>query len=877
MDKRFSLLFLLLFCVLLPFKSFSAEQVLVLPFAINAPVEQQRLEWEIPNIIRKQLKAEGALVTPVDPSLSLSDIGDNLEKIRDMAILEGADFVIWGSFTRLGNAFSLDTAMLQTFGNKPVQTFFVEGEGIEQLPTALNKLITDISILMFKKKKVVKVLVEGNQRIESDAIMRRIKTMPGEIFLTKSLSQDLKSVYQMGYFEDVQVESEDHADGKIIIFSVKEKPTIRVIKFDGNSLYDTEELKKTLDVGTGSILNIYNIATNIKRIETIYKEKNYHNVKIDYEVKDLKNNQADLKFIIDEGEKTLIRSITFEGNAFYDDDELKDLMKTSEKGFLSWITSAGDLKKEDLNQDISQLAAFYQNNGFIQAKVSDPVIEFTDNWIDITIKIEEGPRYKVGNVTISAPSEADLIPSREALMEKISMVPEAYYNRETIRNDILELTDHYSNEGYAYANVAPIINEDPENLVVDITYNIDKEQLVYFEKIFITGNTKTRDKVIRRELNVYEQELYSGKRLKEGVRNLYRLDYFEDIKVDTLKGSTDDTMVLKVDVKEKPTGAFSFGGGYNVSDNLFVMATISQKNLFGRGQILELKGSLSSVTSRFTLSFTEPWLFDTRVSFGFDLFNWEYDYDEYTKKSVGGRIRFGYKLFDFTRLFLSYRYENNDVFDVSPFAAESIQDLEGITVESSIATTLRYDSRDNFFNPTGGANHRLMFEFAGIGGDIAFLKYEGELGFYIPLFWKTTGFIHGKGGHVKELSGGILPDYEKYYLGGINSVRGFEWRSISAFDNEGNPIGGNSMVQFNLEYIVPLLEKTGLVGVVFFDAGNVYGSDETIDLKDLRTSAGGGIRWYSPMGPIRLEYGYILDREPGEKKGSWEFSMGAAF
>jgi outer membrane protein insertion porin family len=170
-----------------------------------------------------------------------------------------------------------------------------------------------------------------------------------------------------------------------------------------------------------------------------------------------------------------------------------------------------------------------------------------------------------------------------------------------------------------------------------------------------------------------------------------------------------------------------------------------------------------------------------------------------------------------------------------------------------------------------------MFEFAGIGGDIAFLKYEGELGFYIPLFWKTTGFIHGKGGHVKELSGGILPDYEKYYLGGINSVRGFEWRSISAFDNEGNPIGGNSMVQFNLEYIVPLLEKTGLVGVVFFDAGNVYGSDETIDLKDLRTSAGGGIRWYSPMGPIRLEYGYILDREPGEKKGSWEFSMGAAF
>jgi outer membrane protein insertion porin family len=879
MQKRFFLFFLFLGCIFSTITAYSSEtvQVLVLPFRINAPADQQRLEREIPSLIQKQLEQEGAVVLEADPNLWTPTTFDTVEKIRETGMLQGADHVIWGSFTRLAKAFSLDVTILETFSQNPGQKLFVEGEGIQQLPAALKKLSSELGIRLFKREKVYKVLVEGNSRIETDAVLRRITTKPGEVFLARSLSQDLKSVYQMGYFEDVKVESEDHPEGKIIVFIIKEKPVIRVIRFKGNNVFDTDELKQTIDLRTGSILNIFTITSNIKRIETQYKEKNYHNAKIEYTVDNLESNQADLTFVIDEGEKTLIRSIQFEGNTVYDDDTLKDLMKTSEKGFFSWLTSSGDLKRENLNQDIAQLTAFYQNNGFIGIRVSDPIILFEDNWIDITIKIEEGPRFKVGKVEISAASEEDFIPSKEELLKKISITKEEYFNREKVRNDILTLTDHYSDEGYAYAEISPLINEDPENLVVDITYTIDKGQQVYFEKIVILGNTKTRDKVIRRELNVYEQELYSGKRLKRGIRNLHRLDYFEDIKADTAKGSSDDSMLLKVEVKEKPTGAFSFGGGYSSTENVFVMASVSQKNLFGRGQVLELKGSLGGRTTQYTLSFTEPWLFDTRVSFGFDLYNWDKDYDDYDKASKGGMLRFGYPVYDYTRLYLSYKYESANVTNIDDDASDSIKELEGENIESSAAVTLRYDSRNRMFNPSEGQNHRLMLQYAGLGGDIAFTKSEAEFGFYIPLFWDTVGFLHAEAGHVEEQPGGILPDYEKYYLGGINSIRGFGWRDIFVRDDDANIIGGNTFIQFNIEYAVPLIEKAGLVGIVFFDTGNVFGENKGVDLSNLRKSAGGGFRWFSPMGPIRLEYGYILDRQEGEDTGKWEFSMGAAF
>jgi outer membrane protein insertion porin family len=854
--------------------SFEKTKVLIFPFEVFSDQDRSQLKDEIPSFVGKQLAEAGAEIAQLPDGVSYPEPIIKIEHVRKLGLESGADQVIWGSLTWIGNKFSLDVKMQETFSEKAPEIFYQKGEGPADLSLRLQKLSEEISVKLFKQERVREVLVEGNNRIEADAVKRQIFTKTGDIFSAKSLSQDIKRVFDMGFFEDVRVESEDGADGKVIIFKVKEKSTVRLIKIKGNTVFKDDELRENLDIRTGSILNLFRINSNLERIETIYKEKNYHNVKVSYEIEELENNQADLTFIMDEGDKIRIRSIVFEGNDTYSDKKLKGLMKTSEKGFFSWLTSSGDLKKEDLNQDIARLQGFYQNNGFIQARVGEPQVDFMEDQISVTIKIDEGPQFKVGMVDM----KGDLVLSQEQLMEKIQLTKETYYNREVVRNDVLAITDIYSDEGYAYANVSPLIEKNDETLTVDITYTIDKGPLVHFETILITGNTRTRDKVIRRELKVHEHETYSGQLLKQGVRNLFRLDYFEDVKVDTQKGSSDDSMILRVDVKEKPTGAFSFGGGYSSVENMFVIGTVSQRNLFGRGQILELKAALGGESTRYTLSFTEPWLFDMPLSAGFDLYDWKRDYDEYDKDARGGVIRFSYPIFNYTRVYTSYKYETAKIDEIDEDASKTIKELAGTNTESSISATIRYDSRDKLFNPTEGQNHSLTAQYSGLGGDIGFTKYTAELGAYFPLFWETVGFIHTEGGYIDDVSGKLLPDYEKFYLGGINSLRGFDWRDIYIPDEEGAKTGGYKYVQLNLEYIFPLVKKAGLVGVVFYDTGNVFGRDESVDFGNLRHSTGGGFRWYSPLGPIRLEYGHILDRkDTDEDSGQWEFSMGAAF
>ena len=876
MNQYFSLFLLAILCFY-PSIAFpqSKIRVVVFPFEIHSMKDLSYMKTEISGVIKRHLKQDGAIILDPDFDTDISFWGkmESIDEIRSFGVKSGADYIVYGSLTRIGKKFSIDVNMIESFGEGSPKVFFKEGQSIENLLGVVNQIAQDISLKLFKREMVAKILVTGNKRVEADAIKRIIKTETGDIYLAKSLSEDLKAVYSMGYFEDIRVEAENGADGKVIIFDVKEKPTIRIIRFKGNKIYDDNEIKENLNIKTGSILNIFKVGSNIKRIEELYKDKNYHNVQITYNVHKLEQNQADLEFIIEEGEKVLIKSIVLEGNSAFTNDKLKKIMKSSEKGFFSWLTSSGDLNKEDLNQDISKLTAFYHNKGYIQAKVGEPNIEYKENWIYITIKIDEGPQFKVGEVDIAG----DLVLPKKELLEKLKITKETFYNREVIHNDVLALTDLYSDEGYAYTDIVPKIEKKMAEMIVHITYVVEKGKQVYFELIAIGGNTKTRDKVIRRELKVYEQGLYSGRKLKRSVRNLYRLDYFEDIKVNTVKGSTDDKMILKIDVTEKPTGAFSFGAGYSSVESVFLMASISQRNLFGRGQTLQLKGQIGGQSNQYTLNFTEPWLFDIPLSAGFNLYNWETDYDTYDKDSIGAGVSFSYPVYDYTRASIRYIYDVSDVINVAEEASETIKDIEGNNVTSKISTTLRYDSRDRVFNTTKGSEHSVTLEYAGIGGDIAFTKYLAETGWFIPLFWDTVGFVHGKGGYVKEHSGGKLPDYERFYLGGMNSLRGFDWRDIHVLDDDGKEIGGNKLVQFNVEYLIPLFKEAGIVGVLFYDTGNVYNDDESIDLGSMRKSAGYGFRWYSPMGPIRIEYGYILDRKPGESNGRWEFSMGTVF
>ena len=481
-------------------------------------------------------------------------------------------------------------------------------------------------------------------------------------------------------------------------------------------------------------------------------------------------------------------------------------------------------------------------------------------------------------------SEEDLMKVRncgrktlDELMKKLKITQELFYNRETLRADVLTLSDLYSDEGYAYADISPKVDQDNEKLLANITFQIDKGKQVYFETIQISGNTKTRDKVIRRELRVYEEELYSGTRLKRGIRNLNRLDYFENVKVDTAKGSAEDRMRMDVEVKEKNTGAFSVGAGYSTAEDVFATASVRERNLFGRGQTLGVQGMVGSKTQRYSVSFTEPYLFDIPLSAGVELYKWSYEFSEYDKNSIGGKLRFGYPLYEYVRGNLTYTLELADISNVEETAASSIQQDEGEHLKSSISPLIRYDSRDQSFNAKEGSVHSIEYEFAGIGGDVGFNKIIGDTGWYIPLVWKLVGVVHGRAGYVNKLPNWDLPDYEKFYLGGMNTLRGFD-RDDLAPKEDGSPVGGEKFVQGNFEIKFPLVEEAGVFGILFLDTGAVYSQDERWDVNKLRESAGPELRWLSPIGPIRLAYGFVLDPKKGDSgSGSFEFSMASAF
>jgi outer membrane protein insertion porin family len=609
-----------------------------------------------------------------------------------------------------------------------------------------------------------------------------------------------------------------------------------------------------------------------------YRQKGYYNVEITERIEDLPNNEVAIIYQIKEGDKVSIRTIRFEGNVDFTDDDLKDLMETSEKGFFSFLTESGHLDRKQLESDVFKIRSFYHNSGYIKAQVGEPQISYEkDRGIIVVIEVNEGPQYSIGTVDI----EGDLIREADELYRELKITKEKVYNREVIRSDILRLSEIYSNEGHAFVDVSPEIKEDDREHKVDISYQISKGKKVRFERIMITGNDKTRDKVIRRELKVVEGGYFSGKLLKRSGQNLHRLGFFEEVEVNTKRGSSEEEMILDIHIKERPTGMFSVGAGYSSVEKAIGMFEISQINLFGRGQSLSGRASLSTRSTRYTLSFTEPWLFDRPLSAGIDLYDWQYEYDEYTKDSKGGRLRFGFPLgLEFTRGSVMYTYDDAEISDVAETASQVLRDMVGRNLTSSLTFSITRDSRDRRFDARKGSVNSLSLEYAGgvLGGDNYFTKYTARTAWFFPFFWDSAFSVQGRWGYVEKRPGGELPVYEKFTLGGMNTVRGFDYASISPVDPvTGDRIGGEKMMVYNVEYRFPLVKEQGVVGVLFFDAGNVLTKEEDWTFSGIRRSAGAGIRWYSPVGPLRLEWGYNLDQKPGEAKSNWEFTIGSPF
>lgn len=885
-------LLLLVTCLMAPVVALAQEKkpVAVLPFRIYAVEALDHLRKGLQQMFSARMAEYGFPV--IDPDTvnkhpmaflpaferpEISTIGKDLN----------ADLIITGTLTQVGRKISLDVKLFDVSEEKPPFTVYMVEDDMDKLASAVDKTSKSLFNQITGVVQVDSVRVEGNRRIETEAILAVVETKKGESLDYDQLDKDLRAVYRMGFFKDVHIETEDGPKGKIVIFNVSEKSSIGNISFRGNKKEKADDLLKESGIKLYSILNRSEVRQSINRLKEYYRQKGYYNVEITDRIEDLPQNEVSLIYEIDEGEKVYVKKIEFVGNEKFDDGDLKDVMDTSEKGLLSFFTKSGLLDKRRLEFDLQKVTAFYHNHGYIRAKVGEPEVSYEEGvGLIITVEVIEGERYKVNKVGI----EGDLIEPEDVLLKKVRINKEEFFNREVLRADTLALREVYADQGYAYADVAPLVQEDHENHLVDIFYKASKGKKVRFERINITGNTQTRDKVIRRELKVQEGEYYSGKGMRDSNANVQRTGYFEDVEFQTKKGSQDDLMVLNVNVKERSTGSFSIGAGYSSFDNAFGTFEIGQSNLFGRGQKLRASARIGSRIVEYDIRFVEPWLFDKPLLAGIDIYDWTIEYNEYTKESFGGALRFGFPLRmidDYTRATFRYLYDDAYISDVEETASLAIKDMEGTNITSSLTLTVNRDSRDNLWYTTKGSVNIISLEYAGdpLGGTVAFNRYEAETKWYFPFRWGTVFMLRARGGYMEARpEDGRLPIYQKYRIGGMNSVRGYDFASISPEDPATqDKIGGEKMIVCNFEYRFPLVKKQGVSGVVFFDAGNVWAKDDSYSFGSLRKSAGLGARWNSPLGPLRLEYAFILDPGPDETRsdedpaGNWEFAIGGAF
>ncbi|MGV1099280.1 outer membrane protein assembly factor BamA [Thiovibrio sp. JS02] len=850
-----------------------------LPPKINAQTAIDALRATSDQALLDVLTGKGLTMLPreeVAKNVGYEEWPPRQNSLPPLVTAAAVNYVATGSITRLGEQLSMDFVVYDLFSAAPPKYFYQVSRNEAELAATLKLLVGDILSHTGKYFLIESIQIAGNTRTDAGAIMRQIKSQAGDQYNPANLRADLRNIFQMGYFDDVQILVNDTEKGKQVTFQLTEKAVIGQVLIDGEDELEEDEIKEVISISPNTIINTKEVQNSVENIRKLYKDKGFYRTNVNAKLSYSTADRVNVSFVVEEGVKVFIKDIRFVGNNAFTARELRKEMTTSEKGLFSWFTDSGKLKRDLLEQDRSRIGAHYHNNGYIEAKIGEPVISYEGDALIITFEIAEGDRYRVGTIDIGG----DLVGDKNEMFKFIELGKEKFFSRKILRDDVMRLTDYYAEKGFAFAEIEPDLSKNAEDRRMDVNLKVSKGHLVHVNRINIKGNTRTRDKVIRREIQVKEGGILDASAVRKSSERLQRLDFFEEVNVTPEPTVQEDLMDVVVDVKEKATGTFSVGAGYSSVDNLMFMGEVSENNFLGKGQRVSLQANMSSSSNRYNFSFTEPRLNDTKLLFGYDLYNWEREYDDYTKDSTGGALRFAYPVWEKWVLGWGYGYDDTQLYDVSPYASEIIKESQSIETTSFVRVGLTKDTRDRYTDTSKGAITTYSIKHAGmfLGGDSAFTKYEASTSWYFPLKWDTVFHAKGSAGYVAENEDKKLPVYERFYLGGLNTIRGFDNGKVSPLDpTTGERIGGTKMWYGNLEWIFPIVKEAGLKGLVFFDTGNVYDDKETWDFSDLRYSAGLGFRWMSPMGPLRLEWGYNLDPEPGEQSGVWDFSLGGAF
>ncbi len=742
----------------------------------------------------------------------------------------------------------------------------------------LALLIFSFSLLLLAQEgKVVKKLeVRGNRRVSSAFILSRVRTKVGEPLSREILKKDIKRIYSLGYFSDVSVDVSDFRNGVKVTFLVVEKPYISSIKISGNQALNEDEIKKAMALSEGDIFVDTALKKDIERIVALYEKKGFYKVKVTPSYQENKG-KVEVVININEGPRIKVKEIKISGNKHIPTPQILKVMKTKKASFF-W---RGTFGKEVLEEDLGRIINLYKSKGFINAKIEKKEVSYdpTGRFLTLSIKIKEGDRYQVKAIDFSG----NKLFSSKKLLSVLSMKAGSPYNPLILEWEAQKIENLYANSGYITTRVWAVPDINNATKQVNIHYEIEEGPKIYVRLIEIKGNTRTKDKVIRREITIKPGEPFQGDKVRRSREKIFNLGYFKEVKVTTRPTSIPNYRDLIFEVEEKKTGMLTFGLGYSSIEQAIGYVELKQNNFditnppsfTGGGQKIKLSATIGSVREDYSLSFTEPYFRDRPISLGFDLFNTLRQWDKYDERRKGIAIRAGKKLSEDLSLYARYRYQTVNISNLASDVGEEIKKEEGTNDTSSIMAGITLDTRDNVFDPSRGIITSGSLEIAGgpLGGNRDFYKLRGSFLRYFPWKERFVWSTHVEGGYVNNYgSSDEVPIFERFFLGGLGSVRGYPYRGIGPEDKEGNPIGGKAYFLFNLEYKYPLVEKV-LKGVLFFDAGDVWREPGDINFGDLKESVGAGIRLQTPIGPVSVDYGIPL----GKKGGRLNFSFGYVF
>ena len=720
------------------------------------------------------------------------------------------------------------------------------------------------------------VKIEGNKRVDTSTLLFYIKTRKGEALSRKQIGKDIEKIYDLGQFKDIRVETRQGSEGLEVVFIVEEIPSIGNVMLYGNKEIEDGDIHEIIGFKRGEAFQAHMMTDAKEKINSLYNEKGFFFATVDVVSKISERNLMNIHVRVREGEKVGIKNIRFSGNKNFSDGDLSDQIETKAETWISFLDESGLYKKDTLKLDVFRLEGYYQDHGYIRVRVQDPKIDIDreSKEINISIPIDEGLQYRVGKVT----SKEDDIVTEDEVLKALKMKMRDVYSISKLRTGVMNIGDLYSERGYAYADVNPITKINESSRTVDVNIEVDRGRKVYVGEITVIGNTRTLDNVIRREFRLKEGELFDSVKLKRSKQRINNLQFFEDVKIDTRRGKEPDLVEIITTVTERQTGSINVGAGFSSNENLIFNAGISQNNFMGTGRRVVFSTNLSSRRSDYNLSLTDPRLFDTELSGGVDAFNTKTNYWSYMAKRTGGGIRIGKSLSEYDWLGINYNYADIEISDVK--VATSYLKNENRTT-SRISPSFIRDTRDNFMNPSSGSRHVVRLDLAGLGGT-KFHKASYEGSHYWPIIGKLVGMVHGEIAWADGYAADSLPAFERYYMGGPKSLRGYQIRNVGPKDSLGNPLGGNQSLLLNLELQYPFTK--GLRGFAFYDRGQLYGGGNdtsttatTWDLAKMRDSIGAGVRFLSPFGPVGLAYGVKLDKATGETDGEFHFSAGNSF